>query len=83
MSPLALVDKAVRTKLPIITEAQAQTFYNENKAKLQGSFAKLKGQIVEYLLTQEERKLSLAYAEELRNNGSVQIYLTAPESPSF
>lgn len=82
MSPRALLDHAVRTKLPIVSEQQAKAFYNENKGTMRGGFSRLKHQIIQYLLAQEERKLSLAYAEQLRSEAAVQIYLTAPEAPS-
>jgi len=83
MSPKALIDQNVRTKMPIITEAQARAFHNENKTRLQGDFSDLKFRIMQYLLEQEERKLFLAYAEQLRKGAAVQMYLTEPESPNL
>ena len=50
---------------------------------MNGDFAELKLQIMQFLMEQEERKLSLTYADELRKNAAVQIYLTAPESPNL
>ena len=82
-SPKALIDQNVTMRVPIITDEQARAFHNENKAKLQGDFAALKMYIVQYLLAQEQLKLSLAYAEQLRKGAAVQIYLAAPESPGL
>ena len=78
-TPQALIDQNVRTKLPIISEQQARTYYNQNKNTLKGEFADFKAQIMQYLAEQEQRKLYLAYAEELRKGAAVQIYLTPPE----
>ena len=78
-TPKALIDQHVRAKLPIATEEQARAYYNQHKASLKGDFSDLKVQIMQYLIAQEERKLFLAYAEELRKGAAVQIYLTPPE----
>jgi hypothetical protein len=80
-TPEALIDQNVRTKLPIISEERARTFYNEHKAQMNGDFKDRKLQIIQYLTQEEARKLYQAYAEELRKGAAVQIYLTAPETP--
>ena len=82
-SPKALIDQNVRMKLPIITDDQARAFHNEHKKSLPGDFSDLKFQIVQYLMQQEQQKLSLAYAEQLRRASVVQIYLTAPQPPDL
>ena len=78
-----LINQNVRMKLPIITEERLREFHKENKAKLQGDYASLKFEIMQHLLQQEQQKLSLAYAEQLRRAAAVQIYLTAPASPDL
>ncbi|HJS23527.1 MAG TPA: hypothetical protein VJ751_04090 [Pyrinomonadaceae bacterium] len=80
-TPKALIDQNVRAKVPIPSEEQARAFYNEQKAELNGEFSDLKVQIIQYLLGEEERKLSTVYAEELRKAAAVQIYLTEPQAP--
>jgi hypothetical protein len=80
-TPQELINQNVRTKVPIITDDHARAFYKENKTKLKGDFDDVKFQIVQYLLEQEQRKLFLAYAEQLRKGAAVQIYLKEPESP--
>ena len=82
-SPQALIDQNVRMKVPIITDEQARAFHNANKARLPGDFSKLKFQIVLILLNQEQQKLSLAYADQLRRGAAVQMYLTEPGSPNL
>jgi len=80
-SPKALIDQNVRMKVPIITDEQARAFHNEHKKSLPGDFKDLKFQIVQFLMQQEQQKLSLAYAEQLRRASAVQIYLTPPQQP--
>ena len=82
-TPQDLINRNVRTKIMMASEEEARAFYNKNKATLRGDFADHKVQIMQHLLAQELQKQILAYAEELRKNAAVQIYLTAPESPNL
>jgi protein-disulfide isomerase len=79
----ALLDAEISAKVPAVTEAQAQTFYNENKDRISGEFAELKTQIIQYIKEQKEQEATRAYAEQLRRASTVQVNLTAPESPAF
>jgi len=79
----ALLDAEVSAKTPRITDAQAEEFYNKNKDRISGEFAQLKPQIIQYLQEQKEDEATAAYAAQLRRASTVQINLTAPESPSF
>jgi protein-disulfide isomerase/transcription termination factor NusB len=81
MTPRALLDAEVDSKVPTVTEAQAQEFYNQNKERINGDFAKVKDQVVQYLKEQEGRKMLIAYAGRLRQSASVQTFLDAPEPP--
>ena len=76
----ALIDRNVKMKTPIISEEQARAYYKEHKKTLKGDFDDLKVQIMQYLTEQEQQKLFLAYAQELRKGAAVQIYLTPPGS---
>ena len=77
-TPKALIDHYVRLRIPMITEDQARAYYEQHKSQLNGDFDDLKVRIMQALLALEERKLALAYAEELRKAAVVQIYLTPP-----
>lgn len=81
-TPKALIDQHVRLRMPIITEDQVRAYYEQHKSRMQGSFNDLKFGIMEQLLALEQRKLALAYAEELRKTAAVQIYLTPPSPPN-
>ena len=82
-TPQDLLNQNVRSKIMMASEEQARAFYNQNKATLPGDFADHKVQIMQHLLAQELQKQVAAYAEQLRKNAAVQIYLTAPESPNL
>ncbi len=79
----ALLETEVGTKVPVVTEAQAQEFYNQNKDRLNGDFAQLKYQIIEYLQEQERNKLTAALADRLRRAAAVQTFLPAPAAPVY
>ena len=82
-TPQAILAREIRGKMPVITDQQAKTFYNENKSKLAGDFSEVKFQIIQYLTEREQRRLTETLAEELRKNAAVQIYLTPPEAPKL
>ena len=82
-TPQALIDSHVNTKIQIATEEQARAYYNANKAQLKGDFSDVKAMILQYLLELERRKAQAAYAEQLRKESAVQIYLTEPKPPKL
>ena len=79
----ALLDTEVSAKVPRVTDAEAQTFYNENKERISGDFAQTKAQIVQYMQERKEQEGTLAFAGQLRRASKIETTLTAPESPAF
>jgi protein-disulfide isomerase len=79
----ALLEAEVDSKAAAVTEAQALEFYNQNRERIEGDFAKTKGQIIRYLGEAEGRRLMVAFAERLRKEAGVQTFLAAPVSPVF
>jgi protein-disulfide isomerase len=79
----ALLETEVSAKVPRVTEAQAQEFYQQNKDRISGEFAPTKDQIVQYLQEKREQEATVAFAQQLRRASVVQVNLTAPESPVF
>jgi len=75
-STKALLEAEVIAKLPIITEAVAQKFYDENKERLRGDFATLKVQLIEYLKEKAKSDQEEVFATRLRNAATVRIFLT-------
>lgn len=79
----ALLETEVSAKVPRVTDAEAQAFYNENKERISGDFAQTKAQIVQYMQERKEQEATLAFAGQLRRASTIETNLTAPESPAF
>ena len=79
----ALLETEVSAKAAPVTDAQAQAFYEENKERISGEFAQAKAQIIQYMKERKEQEATLAFAEQLRRASTIQINLTAPQSPAF
>ena len=79
----ALLKREVDDKLPIVTEADAQKFFTENKERLSGEFANLKNQIIGYLNEQNKNQALRAFAERLRSATTIKYAFAAPEPPRF
>jgi protein-disulfide isomerase len=73
----------VDVKPKTITEADALTFYEQNKDRVSGDFPQTKNDIVRYLEQAELRKAELAFVEKLRRAASIQTFLQAPTAPVF
>lgn len=82
-TPQALIAQHVNTTMPIITEDQVRAYYNANKAQLNQNFSRAKAMIMQYLMEREKQKALLDYAEQLRKESAVQIYLTEPTPPTL
>jgi predicted nuclease of restriction endonuclease-like (RecB) superfamily len=72
----ALLEAEVSAKVPRVTDAQAQEFYDKNKERISGEFAQLKAQIVQYMQEHNEQEATVAYAAQLRRAATVQINLS-------
>ncbi|HWQ31739.1 MAG TPA: thioredoxin domain-containing protein [Blastocatellia bacterium] len=81
ITPQALLDAKVMAKVTKATESEARAFYDQNRDRLNGDFAALKSQIIDYLSQQAENRASAAFAAQLRQKAAVQIFLTAPVLP--
>ena len=80
----ALLEAEIVSKVPVVTEAQAQDFYNKNKERIGGTeFAQVKYQIIEFMQSEEQRKLESALVGRLRNAANVQTFVTPPPSPVY
>lgn len=82
-TPQALIGQHVNNTMPIVTEEQVRAYYNANKAQLNRDFSRAKAMIMQYLMEREKQKVLVEYAEQLRNESAVQIYLTEPKPPTL
>ena len=77
----ALLDAEVKPKE--VTEAQARTFFEQNKERVSGDFAQTKDAIMSYLQQAELRLAERTFVEKLRAVASIQTFLNEPQSPVF
>ena len=83
VTPRALLETDVVAKIPAVTELDAQKFYDENKERIEGDFAKTKEQILQYLRDVAERKTLTDFAARMRAGARVQTFLVAPAAPVY
>ncbi|HEV7891230.1 MAG TPA: thioredoxin domain-containing protein [Pyrinomonadaceae bacterium] len=80
----ALLEAEIVSKVPVVTEAQAQEFYNKNKQRLgDADFTQMKYQIIQFMQDEEQRKLESALVGRLRNAANVQTFITPPPAPVY
>jgi protein-disulfide isomerase len=80
-TPQDLYRLEVGAKVKPPTDAEAEKFYNENKANLKGTFEELKVQIIQYLQSKAYEKAENDFAAALRKTATMETYLRPPESP--
>jgi protein-disulfide isomerase len=78
VSVSTLLEQEVNSKVPPITEAEIQGFYNSNKERLQVEFAKVHNQIRDYLRDQKLEARKLEFFKTLRSKSKVKSYLKSP-----
>ena len=83
MTPKALLAAEVASKIPAVTEADAQKFFDENKERINGDFTQTKEQIIQYLREVAERKAQTDFAARMRAGAQVRTFLVAPAAPVY
>jgi len=83
MTATALFDSEILPRVKPVTEEEARKLYEENKAKVQGTFDELRPQVIQYLQSQAQGKAAEEYAEQLRKGASLQVFLKQPDPPVF
>lgn len=67
-----------------VSEAAAQSFYNENKARLGGrDYASIKAELMHYLSRQEQEKIRAQLVTKVQKEGKFKFGLVEPEAPQF
>ncbi|HEU4435071.1 MAG TPA: hypothetical protein VFR51_16920 [Pyrinomonadaceae bacterium] len=80
VSPSQVIKDEVIAKVQAPTEAEAQEFYNKNKASFQTEFKDEKTKIVEFLNYQRQAELARKLSEQLRAAAQVKV-LAKPTAP--
>ncbi len=76
-----LLERAVGIKLKQPTEAEAQTFYDQNRSRIQGEFKDLKEQIINYLRSQSKEEEAKRFADRLRVRVQVKVLVESVTPP--
>lgn len=79
----SLLAAEVTAKVKPVSEADAQAFFNTNKERINGDFAQVKSQVIEYLKEAALRDAQSEFATRLRNAAQIQIFLTPPQQPTY
>ncbi|MFL6283232.1 MAG: thioredoxin domain-containing protein [Pyrinomonadaceae bacterium] len=74
----ALLEAEIMAKVSTVTEAEALDFYNKNKERIGADFPTAKYQIIQFMQSEEQRKLESAFVARLRNGATVQTFITPP-----
>ncbi|HEU4794565.1 MAG TPA: hypothetical protein VFT02_02980 [Pyrinomonadaceae bacterium] len=76
-----LLEQEVVAKVKAPTQVEAQTFYDQNKARIQGDFNAVKDDILRYLLDERQRVEAKKFADGLRAAGNTEIKVTQVLAP--
>jgi protein-disulfide isomerase len=77
-----LLEQEVVAKTVDPTDAEAQTFYDQNKARINQEFVKVKAGIVSYLREQRQREAAKALADRLRAAADVKVLVPNAKPPA-
>ncbi|HYP25663.1 MAG TPA: thioredoxin domain-containing protein [Blastocatellia bacterium] len=77
-----LIEAEVINKTVEPTEADAQAFYNQNKARITGEFAAIKKDIIDYLRNQRQGEEAGKLAQRLRSAYDVKVLVTEATPPA-
>jgi protein-disulfide isomerase len=72
-STTALINDEIVAKVKEPTEAEAQSFYDQNKDRIRQQFESVKSQIIDYLRNERQRDEAKKLADRLRASGQVVI----------
>lgn len=76
-----LLEEEVVAKVKPPTQTEAQTFYDQNKARIQGDFNSVKDDIVRYLLDERQRVEAKKFADGLRAASNTVVKVPQAVAP--
>src|SRR5215216_1612002 len=80
VTPSQVIKDEVIARVQAPAEAEAQAFYDKNKASIKGEFRDEKNNVIEYLRYQRQQELAQKLAERLRASAQVKV-LAKPTAP--
>jgi protein-disulfide isomerase len=81
ISPTKLLEQEVVAKVKEPTEAEAQIFYDQNKARIKADFKDAREDVLQYLRDQRQREGAKRFAEGLRAAIETKVQLTEATPP--
>ncbi len=79
----AVLATEVNARVPAITDADAQKFYDANKARINGDFATVRTQLLDYLKEEAMQKARSDFAARLRGAAQIQVFIDPPTPPVY
>ena len=76
-----LLEQEVVAKVKAPTDTEIQTFYDQNKARLQGDFKDVRDDVLRYLLDQRQRLEAKRFADVLRVASETRLLVTEVTPP--
>lgn len=77
-----LLEQEVVAKVKRPTPAEAQAFYDQNKARIKEEFQDVEGEIIAYLLDQRQRLEAKRFADQLRQASETKVLITEVTPPT-
>jgi protein-disulfide isomerase len=81
IGPEEIIRTEVSDKVRPPTEAEVAKFYDENKARINGSLTDVRNQIATYLQERERNRLEDDLSARLRKNADIRWLITEPPQP--
>lgn len=82
ISTTKLLEQEVATRVKRPTPAEAQAFYDQNKARINGEFKDVAEDIITYMLDQRQRAEAKKFADSLREASETKVFVTEVTPPS-
>ncbi len=81
LTPVKLVEAEVVSKVKEPTDAEAQSFFEQNKNRIVGEFADVKKNIIEHLRVQRQGEEAKKFVERLRAGAQVKVLVERATPP--
>ena len=82
ISTVKLLQQEVLAKVKRPTQTEAQVFYDQNKARIQGEFKDVANDIIAYLYDQQQQQEAKRFADSLRAAADVKVLVTTIKPPA-
>lgn len=81
ITTVKLLEQEVVAKIKTPTQAEAQTFYDQNKARIEGDFNSVKDDVLRYLLNERQRTEAKKFADGLRAASNTVVKVPQAVAP--